>query len=174
MQPDQCSAVLQFLINTIEREHGITAKVLAAVPADKWEYKPDPKSMSAMELVWHIPSSEQFFMSGVASGEFASGGGGRPEELKTPADIVKWYDEQSASNIARLKSMSGEDAGRVINFFNMFHLPGMAYLQLMLTHSAHHRGQLSAYLRPMGAKVPSIYGPSADEDIMAAASEAKA
>jgi uncharacterized damage-inducible protein DinB len=42
------------------------------------------------------------------------------------------------------------------------------YLNLSLKHSVHHRGQLSAYLRPMGAKVPSIYGPSADEPLQAA------
>jgi uncharacterized damage-inducible protein DinB len=47
--------------------------------------------------------------------------------------------------------------------FGMFNLPAVMYLQFMLNHSIHHRGQLSAYLRPMGAKVPSIYGGSFDE-----------
>jgi uncharacterized damage-inducible protein DinB len=45
----------------------------------------------------------------------------------------------------------------------MFNLPAVMYLQFMLNHSIHHRGQLSSYLRPMGAKVPSIYGGSFDE-----------
>jgi len=40
--------------------------------------------------------------------------------------------------------------------------PAVVYLTIMVKHSAHHRGQLSAYLRPMGAKVPGIYGPSGD------------
>jgi uncharacterized damage-inducible protein DinB len=44
----------------------------------------------------------------------------------------------------------------------MMQLSGVGYLTLMVKHSAHHRGQLSAYLRPMGAKVPGIYGPSGD------------
>jgi uncharacterized damage-inducible protein DinB len=47
--------------------------------------------------------------------------------------------------------------------FGMFNLPAVMYLQFMLNHSIHHRGQLSSYLRPMGAKVPSIYGGSFDE-----------
>jgi hypothetical protein len=49
--------------------------------------------------------------------------------------------------------------------------PAVTYLSLDMSHGIHHRGQLSAYLRPMGAKVPSIYGPSADEPLQAAATE---
>jgi uncharacterized damage-inducible protein DinB len=54
------------------------------------------------------------------------------------------------------------DYTQVIDFFGMMQLPGVAYLTLMVKHSAHHRDQLSAYLRPMWAKVPGIYGPSGD------------
>jgi uncharacterized damage-inducible protein DinB len=62
-----------------------------------------------------------------------------------------------------------------INFHNVFEFPAVVYLQLMVNHSIHHRGQLSAYLRPMGAKVPAIYGGSADEPItIPQAAEAKA
>jgi uncharacterized damage-inducible protein DinB len=52
----------------------------------------------------------------------------------------------------------------------MFNLPRVTYLQFMQKHMVHHRGQLSAYLRPMGAKVPSIYGGSADEPMTTEAS----
>jgi uncharacterized damage-inducible protein DinB len=54
----------------------------------------------------------------------------------------------------------------------MFDFPGVDYLSLSLRHSVHHRGQLSAYLRPMGAKVPGIYGPSGDETVKAPAATA--
>jgi uncharacterized damage-inducible protein DinB len=171
MQPDQASVVLQFLIPTIEREHAITAKVLAVVPAECSDYAPDPKCTKALDLVWHIAASEQYFMTGATQGEFPKGMD-RPESIKTPADIVAWYEEQSAANHARLKKMSGDDLARTVQFHGIFNLPAVAYLQLMLTHSAHHRGQLSAYLRPMGAKVPSIYGPSGDEDPFAAQAQA--
>ncbi len=50
-----------------------------------------------------------------------------------------------------------------IPFFGVMNEPLVAYLNMMIVHSVHHRGQLSAYLRPMGAKVPDIYGGSADE-----------
>jgi uncharacterized damage-inducible protein DinB len=172
MQPDQASVVLQFLIPSIEREHAITAKVLGAVPAEGTHYAPDAKSKNALDLVWHIASAEQYFMTGVTEGEFPDKGFDRPDSAKTPADIVAWYKEQSAARHARLKQMTGDELARIISFHGKFPQPAIGFLQLMLQHSAHHRGQLSAYLRPMGAKVPSIYGPSGDEDPFA--TEAKA
>ena len=51
---------------------------------------------------------------------------------------------------------------KVVDFRGMMQLPAIAFLQLSLLHSSHHRGQLSTYLRPMGAKVPAIYGESYD------------
>ncbi len=168
MQPDQAVTILKFLIPTVEREHATTAKVLSAVPADKSAYTPDAKSKTASELVWHIASSELFFLNGAITGAFAAGGE-RPESLNTPAAVVEWYNGEFAGTIARLKQMSGDDLARVIDFHGMFQLPAVAYVQLMINHSVHHRGQLSTYLRPMGAKVPSIYGPSGDEGIPSAA-----
>ena len=61
MQPDQAYGLAQFLLPNVEREHKTTRKVLAAVPADKGDYQPDPKSMSAFELAWHLASSEHMF-----------------------------------------------------------------------------------------------------------------
>ena len=51
---------------------------------------------------------------------------------------------------------------KVVDFRGIFQLPAVAYLQTAQIHSIHHRGQLSMYLRPMGAKVPAIYGESYD------------
>ena len=172
MQPDQASTVLQFLLPAIEREHQTTAKILAAVPNDKSGYQPDPRSMTAATLVWHIASSEQYFMTGVAEGAFPAGGDGS-EPGKTIAEIVAWYKEKSAANHARLRQLSGDDLVRMISFHGVMSLPAVAYLQLMMNHSVHHRGQLSAYLRPMGAKVPAIYGTSADENPFEAAAASK-
>jgi uncharacterized damage-inducible protein DinB len=137
---------------------------MEAVPADKCGYKPDPKSMSAQELVWHIASSECFFLNGVSKGEF-SPGGSMPESIKTPADVVKWYDENFAKATAGVAAMKGEDLVRTIDFRGVFNHPAIVYVTLMCSHSIHHRGQLSAYLRPMGAKVPRIYGGSGDDPI---------
>jgi uncharacterized damage-inducible protein DinB len=170
LQPDQSNTILQFLVGFAEREHSTTVRVLSAIPEDKSNYTPDPHSRTALDLAWHIASSEQFFMSGVINGEFARRGADRPESMKTPADIVAWYREQFAANIAKVKAVSPAESARIVNFFDIIQMPAVGFLQLMINHSVHHRGQLSAYLRPMGAKVPSIYGPSGDVSIQDAAS----
>lgn len=156
----------------IEHEAKTTRRVIAAVPADKGDYKPDPKSMGALELAWHIASTECFFLNGVATGEFKRGDGGPgvPENIKTSADVLKWYEENFPKATAAVSGMSGDKLVASINFFGMFDFPAVDYLSLNLRHGIHHRGQLSAYLRPMGAKVPGIYGPSGDEPIKAPAS----
>lgn len=174
MQPEQALTVLKFLIQSAEHEHATTVKVLSAVPAETADYTPDPKSMTAIDLAWHIASAEIFFITGATSGEFPKGEGKRPESIKTPADVVAWYREQFAAALPKLKAMTGEDCVRAINFFDVFNFPAFAYVNLMINHGIHHRGQLSVYLRPMGAKVPGIYGGSADEPITRSATAEKA
>jgi len=61
-----------------------------------------------------------------------------------------------------LKETSGDQLVKVVDFRGILKFPAVIYLQIALSHSIHHRGQLSMYLRPMGAKVPSIYGESFD------------
>jgi len=62
-----------------------------------------------------------------------------------------------------VKAMPAEKLAQTIPAFGMFNLPAAVYLGFVNNHSIHHRGQLATYLRPMGAKVPSIYGGSFDE-----------
>ncbi len=163
MQPDQASTIFQFLLGSVEREHATTAKVLAAVPDSGAAYTPDSKSMNAMDLAFHIAGAELFFMNGIINGQFASGGG-RPDSVKTPSDVVAFYNHTFPKVFEKLKALTGEDLVREVDFHGVLKLPAVAYVQLMINHSVHHRGQLSAYLRPMGAKVPAIYGNSADSE----------
>ena len=162
MQPDQAAFLLNFLLPQIKNEQKLTKKVIEAVPVDKGEYQPDPRSMKALDLAWHIASSECFFMDGAAAGEF-SPGGTRPETVRTSEDVANWYEEHFAQSFGRVSKMTPEQLLKMIDFHGVFNFPAVVYLQLMNNHGIHHRGQLSAYLRPMGAKVPSIYGGSADE-----------
>ena len=170
MQPEQAHGLAQFLAQVIEREHGTTRKVIAAIPEDKCNYQPDPKSKSALDLAWHLAGSEWFFCRIALDGAMPVRDPGRPENVKTPADVLKFYDETVAAAKAELKNLTPEQCAKRVDFFGMFEMPAVAYLNLLTNHSAHHRGQLSVYLRPMGAKVPSIYGPSADEDVRRPAS----
>jgi uncharacterized damage-inducible protein DinB len=165
MTPEQAHFLLnEVYIPQIRNEQKTTSRIIGAVPADKLDYTPDPMSMTSWKLASHIASSEMFFMSGVANGAFDRANGAIPESVKTPADLVKWYDENHAKAVAKLAAMTPADMVKDITFA-IFTLPAINYTGLMLSHSVHHRGQLSAYLRPMGAKVPRIYGGSADEPI---------
>jgi uncharacterized damage-inducible protein DinB len=143
-------------------EHPLTKGVVAAIPADKADYRPDAVVKSAIDLAWHIVAAEMRFMDAVASGVFDYGNSTRPESLQTPSDVVAWYADRFSSNVERLKATPGEKLVTPIEFRGLFTKPAIAYLQSGLLHSVHHRGQLSMYLRPMGAKVPSIYGESFD------------
>jgi len=165
MQPNEANIVAQFLLPTVKREHEITRKVIAAVPAPKCTYTPDERSMTAIDLAWHLASSEWMFSRLVVDGAMPGGEGKRPEGMQTPEDVLKFYDETVAPVKAELSNVTPEQFAKVIDFHGMFQGPAVTYMSLMLNHSAHHRGQLSVYLRPMGVKVPGIYGPSGDEPI---------
>ena len=70
--------------------------------------------------------------------------------------------------IQRLRSTPGEQLAKEVDFFGMTKGPSIWFLGLGNNHGVHHRGQLMAYLRAMGSKVPSIYGGSADEPFQGA------
>jgi uncharacterized damage-inducible protein DinB len=159
--PEQAAVVLHEL-SAYANEHPLTKGVIASIPADKADYRPDAIVKSAIDLAWHIVAAEHRFLEGVASGAFDYGNSTRPESVRTPMDVVQWYSEKFAADCERLKATTGEKLLVPIDFRGLFKLPAIVYLQSGLSHTIHHRGQLSMYLRPMGAKVPSIYGESFD------------
>lgn len=152
----------EVLLGSLKRESRTTKAVIEAIPAGRADYKPDPCSKSAMELARHIAAAENRFLETPIYGEFRMGGPGLPETVKTPADVAAWYEERFAENFAALTKLSGEQLTRIVDFRGMMQMPAVMFLQFSLVHSIHHRGQLSTYLRPMGSKVPAIYGESYD------------
>ena len=163
MTSDQAEFLLhQVYLPQLQNERKTTRRVIEAIPADKCGYRPDPTSKTALELAWHLASSECFFLNSVAAGKFEPGGA-MPENIKTSADVLKWYDENTAKATAAVSALKGDALTRNIDFRGVFNFPAIVYVGLMNNHSIHHRGQLATYLRPMGAKVPRIYGGSADE-----------
>jgi uncharacterized damage-inducible protein DinB len=163
MEKEQASFLLSSIyLPALGNEHRITAAVIDAIPAERSDYHPDEFSKSAMELSWHIVAAEMRFMDAVVAGEFNLSSNPRPETIKTPADVIAWYKDNFERRLENLQQLSGERLAKTVNFRDRLQLPAVMYLNIMLHHSVHHRGQLSAYLRPMGAKVPAIYGESYD------------
>ncbi len=173
MTPEQARFLFTVALPTLKTEHQTTKRVIEAVPLDKGDYRPDPVSKSALELAWHIAASEKRFHAGVCAGAFDFSPVNRPETVRNSADIAAWFDETFAANLEKLQRLGDDQLAKAVDFRGMFQLPAVSFLQLSLSHTVHHRGQLSTYLRPMGAKVPSIYGESYDATQARLAKEGK-
>lgn len=165
MTSESAKILADFLLGQLRHEFNITRKVIAAVPAEGCAYKPSEKCMSGIQLAAHLATAEAFFLNGVVAGKFQPG---QPPELKSPDEIVAWYEANIPALYDKVAAMDGAKLAEPVNFMNFMNEPAVTYLVMSMKHSVHHRGQLSSYLRPMGGKVPGIYGPSGDEPIQAA------
>jgi uncharacterized damage-inducible protein DinB len=161
MTVEQAVWMRDFYLRPLERESETTRKVLAAVPESAAEYRPDAASRTALDLLRHIAATDNRFIETVITGAFSTQNL-IPDAAKAPAGVAAWYAERHAANREALAGVSGAALVTPVDFRGMFTWPAVMFLQLGLHHTIHHRGQLSAYLRAMGAKVPSIYGESYD------------
>jgi uncharacterized damage-inducible protein DinB len=169
LTPEFAAGYCAMMLDGVARETEITKKVIAAVPDAASSYKPDPAARSAKELAWHIANSDIQFLDGIADLKFNME---TPEHKpETSAEVVAWYDQNMRRGVARVAAMTPEQLLTPVNFFGVFHLPAVLYLGFLNNHSIHHRGELATYLRPMGSKVPSIYGGSYDEPFQPPVSE---
>jgi uncharacterized damage-inducible protein DinB len=163
IQPDQANFLLHgFYLPGLRNEHRLTKNVIEAIPLDKGDYRPDTISKTALELAWHIAATEMRFMDAVAAGGFDMSPRPRPDSIQNSRDLVGWYADNFESRFEKLTTLSNEQLVSIMDFRGLFKLPAVMYLDIVRHHTIHHRGQLSMYLRPMGAKVPSIYGESYD------------
>ena len=171
MRPDHAEFLRNFYAVSLKNEHPVTRRVIEAIPDDNADYRPNDIVKSARDLAWHIVSAEHRFMAAVINGVFEFGGT-RPESVKAVRDIASWYGETFQRDHERIAALPADALLKVVDFRGIFQFPAVVYLQIGLHHTIHHRGQLSMYLRPMGAKVPSIYGESFDATQARLAAEA--
>ena len=157
------------MLDGLAREVETTKKVLAAVPDSKKEYRPDPCARTAWELAWHLANTDVQFLDGIADLNFNMANPAEADKPKTVAEVVDWYGKNMKRGADRVGALSAAQLLTPIEFFGVFNLPAAFYLGFLNNHSIHHRGELATYLRPMGSKVPSIYGGSYDEPFRAAA-----
>lgn len=163
IQPDQANFLHHGVyLPGLKNEHRITKSIIEAIPPDKGGYCPDEVSKSALELAWHIAATEMRFMDAVPAGEFDLSPRPRPDFIKNSGDLTGWYADNFELRFEKLTKLSNEQLLKIVDFRGLLQLPAVMYLNILMHHTIHHRGQLSVYLRPMGAKVPSIYGDSHD------------
>ena len=160
---DQAAFMLHALgLPAVKAEHSMTSAVIAAIPPERAGYRPHADSRSALDLAWHIVSAEIKYLDAIAAGVFPHDLRPVPDNVRGPSDVLAWYTERFDPAVRRLETIGGDELLRMVDFYGLRTFPAIGLLQLILNHTIHHRGQLSTYLRPMGAKVPSLYGPSYD------------
>lgn len=161
MTPDQARAVANAVGQQLQYEWMTTYKVLAAMPDGRHDYKPEPNSRSAWDLAVHLATGDVWFLDGILAGEFKA-----PDDAPPASDLAglaEWYKKEFPNRLERVLATPDQKLNEIIDFFGM-KMPAVQFIVFTLVHMVHHRGQLSTYLRPMGGKVPSIYGGSFDEE----------
>lgn len=172
--------IIDSVLTELDQEAAITKRVLERVPADRLTWKPHEKSMSLGQLALHVATIPGDVAGMLVTNEFEM----TPEDFtsipappETSADIMKAHEE----SLAKAKQiLSGLDDSAVMAPWSLkvggravFSAPKAGIVRsIVLNHWYHHRGQLSVYLRLIDVPVPSIYGPSADENPFAVAGAA--
>jgi len=157
------------LIEELEREAKSTARMLARVPADRFDWKPHEKSMSVGELAWHVATMPLYGVQGLKSKVKDVSGIGPGPVPTADTDLVAALNDSVAQLKAALQATSDETLLKekfsfVRNGQPILTFPMIGLIRtVVLNHSVHHRGQLSVYLRLLNIPVPPTYGRSADE-----------
>jgi uncharacterized damage-inducible protein DinB len=172
LSPEFALGFRAVMLDGVTRELETTKKVLAAIPDAKSDFRPDPSARTAWELAWHIANTDVQFLDGIADLNFGMQSPSEADKPKNVADLVAWYDTNMQRGVARVHTLSAEQLLTPVDFLGAFNMPAVFYLGFLNNHCIHHRGALATYLRPMGSKVPSIYGGSFDQPFQPAQSNA--
>ena len=160
------------LLPEFDNEMANTRKTLERVPDDRFDWKPHEKSTAMGGLAGHLANLPSWGSLTVGSDSFDMAPGGQP--LKAPAlssgkEVLAKFDENVAATRAAIAGASDEELFKpwtlLSNGNTLITMPKVAVLRnFVMNHMIHHRAQLGVYLRLNDIPVPSIYGPSADEN----------
>jgi uncharacterized damage-inducible protein DinB len=160
------------LLQEFENEAATTRRVLERVPSDKLAWKPHPKSMSLGTLALHVAASPGV-ICGWAAEDVTQFSGQTPPAPESTDQILAAHDN-SVKNSKEILTKLGDEGLKGMwsakaGENTLMTMPKTALVRaIVMNHWIHHRGQLSVYLRLLDVAVPSIYGPSADENPFAA------
>jgi uncharacterized damage-inducible protein DinB len=161
--------IIDPILMELDQEARTTRRVLERVPNDKMGWKPHPKSMSLGQLSLHIAQVPGVIAGFVTGPTLEMRDRFEQAPAKSTAEVLSALD----TSLARAKEIIGglDDATAMSSWSltkngkTLMSMPRVAVLRaIMLNHWYHHRGQLSVYLRELDVPIPSIYGPSADEN----------
>jgi uncharacterized damage-inducible protein DinB len=166
-------AISDALLPEFDHEMANTRKTLERVPDDKFGWKPHEKSFALGDLATHIGNLPSWGALTINQDSFDMAPEGKP--IKVPAaasreEILDTFDKNIAAARAAIAGASDEELFKPWSLLaggnKIFSLPRVAVLRsFVMNHIIHHRAQLGVYLRLNDIPVPSIYGPSADEEM---------
>ena len=157
------------LLQEFENEAATTRRVLERVPADKLAWKPHPKSMSLGQLALHVATVPGSVAELAAVDTVPEPPAFVQPEAATTAELVPSLTDSVAT---AKRALGGFDDAQMSAMWRLqsggrdiMAMPRVAFIRaIMLNHWYHHRGQLLVYLRLLDQSVPSVYGPTADEN----------
>jgi uncharacterized damage-inducible protein DinB len=160
-----------FFREQLDREVERSRKALEQVPEGKYDWKPHEKSMIFGYLADMVATIPTWITMEINRDELdvapAEGGGTKKAPKETSADLLKALDEAAAEARTALANTTDEHLGTKWKLLAAGHVVWQGtrqeIIQETISHWSHHRGQMTVYLRLMGAKVPAIFGPSADD-----------
>ena len=154
--------IREFYVQRRKAETPLFLEALRALPEDSLDYKPADASPTARQIVWVMTRQLKSCIDIIKDGKTEW------KESEPPAlqQMLEKFEVWSKDLVESVEKMTDADWGRKAEFYYQGKLmkndPIGPFIWAMLFDEIHHRGQLTAYLRPMGGKVPAIYGPSAD------------
>lgn len=157
----------KMFLQTWDNEFNTTLKVLKAYPPAKSEMKPHERLRSARELAWTFAVGEKLMENAIKGHiDFQE----MPKPPATFQEVVSAFEKYHKETFGKVKELLDDNADKTVKFFTgpkqMGDVRRADVLWFAVMDQVHHRGQFSVYLRMAGGKVPSIYGPSADEPWM--------
>ena len=159
--PDELQTFISFWNNEAKK----TADLLRTLPADQYDFRPDPEARSLGELAWHLAEVDAYPTWSIEQGGFQPGA--RPQGMERPRSIealAPGYERIHAESVERVQRLTSADLDRKLRYFTDKEMPIRQLLWgAVLFHMIHHRGQLSILCRLAGGTVPSIFGPNREQ-----------
>ena len=161
-------AIVDSILMEIEQESKVTQRVLDRVPGDKLTWKPHPKSYSLGQLAMHIAAGQGRLAEILSKDTHEIGNITQPQP-DSKKEILEAFSQGTATALGTLKKLNDSQLMAIWTLTKggkvLLSAPRIGVIRsILMNHFYHHRGQLSVYLRLLDVPVPSIYGPSADEN----------
>jgi uncharacterized damage-inducible protein DinB len=169
-QSQSAFSLKQQFLQAYDREHETTMKVLRAYPADKLDMQPHPQCRSARDLAWVFVVERGLGMAVYENRLQELLSGEMPQPPQDWDQLIRTFDDAHQQFRSMIAATPDEELNKEVTFFvgpqKMGEVTRLEWIWFLLHDEIHHRGQFSIYLRMADAKVPSIYGPTADEPWM--------